>query len=408
MKKHLIIGDGPAGQSALEAVRKVDPEAEIKVFTEEDLPFYARMKLPDFLEGRASREGLLLRKKEWYSEKKIDLHLEEKATKIDPLKKELTTDKGKYSFDSLLIATGGRAFMPPIPGADLPGVFVLRSFSDARELKEKAVEAKNGVIIGGGILGLEAAASLMALNPGLELTVVDTAPTLLSRQLDETAGRLLQTILEGKRISFLLDARTLRFEGEGKVEKVVLEQEKVIERKADFVLVSAGMRSRTELAEEAGLLCRRGILVNEHLQTNFPDVFAAGDAAEFEGVCYGLWKPAMDQGGIAGKNMAGQDVRYGGSVVSSKLKVTGIEIASVGDFDSENKKKCLIEEADGVYSKIVSNEEGLIVGGILFGDTSRHQALIKAVAEKTPLNEWRQEKMATVSNRNGRHLDFLP
>ncbi|HEY9765815.1 MAG TPA: FAD-dependent oxidoreductase [Chroococcales cyanobacterium] len=398
MKKHLIVGDGPAGQSALEAIRKADPEALIEVFTEEDLPFYARMKLPDFLEGKASREGLLLRKKEWYAEKKIELHLEEKVTKIDPLKKELTTDKGKYSFDSLLIATGGCAFLPPISGADLPGVFVLRTLADAQSLKERAINAKTGVIIGGGILGLEAAASLTAINPDLELTVVDTAPTLLSRQLDQAAGRLLRTILEGKRITFLLDARTLRFEGEGKVEKVVLEQEKVIERKADFVLVSAGVRSRTELAEKAGILCRRGILVNEHLQTNFPDVFAAGDAAEFEGICYGLWKPAMDQGGIAGKNMAGQNDRYEGSIVSSKLKVTGIEIASVGDFDPENRKKALVEETDGRYSKLVSNEDGLIVGGILFGDTSRLQALIKAVAEKTPLNEWQKEKLAAVSN----------
>lgn len=383
----LIVGDGPAGQSAAEALLKVRPEARIAIFTEESHPFYSRMKLVEYLEDRVTRENLVIRKPEWYTEHQVELHLSEPVEGLEPEKKLIRTTKGEYAYDRLLLATGSRAFCPPFPGAGLAGVETLRTLEDADNLRRLARKARHGVVIGGGILGLEAAVSLVALNPELNLTVVDTSPWLLSRQLDKAGSAILQDFLEQKGLVFRLNAQVKCIVGETSVQGVELASEQL---PADFVLVSAGIRNRLELAQAAHLTCGRGIVVDEHLRTSNPDIYAAGDVAEIRGQSYGLWKPAMDQGVVAGKNLGDQEAIYPEPVISNKLKVTGIEIASVGNFDPDGILPSRVHHGPGQYSKIVYNEAGEIVGGILIGDTQRYQALIKAVSLKTPLSQWEQ------------------
>lgn len=381
---YLVIGDGPAGQTAAEAILKIEPNASLDLFSDEGLPFYSRIKLVEYLDGRVDRDGLVIRKPSWFEEKGVRLHLEEAVTRIDPDNHRIETEKGFYPFDRLLLATGGTPFLPPIPGIELPRIGALRTIEDADRLKDWAREARHGVIIGGGILGLETAASLLALNPQLTLTVVDTSPSLLSRQLDATAGRILQQLLERKGMTFLLAAKTLGFEGDNALERVVTNRETI---PADFAVICAGIRPRIELAQAAGLRCNRGILVDSHLQTDRDGIFAAGDVAEYEGRSYGIWKAAMDQGTLAGKNMAGQPASYAGTVMSNKLKVSGIELASVGNFDPEDHLEARRHQDGDAYTKIVL-EDGKIIGGILLGDTSRYQALVNAVAARKPIEEW--------------------
>lgn len=380
-----IIGDGPAGQSAAEALLKINPEIKLSLFTEEPIPFYSRMKLVEYLDDRVSRDGLVIRKPEWYAERHVELHLAERVEALNSQERRFRTSKGKYEYEKLLLATGSSAFCPPFPGHDLDGVITLRNVEDADDLKARANAASHGVVIGGGILGLEAAASLVTLNPNLTLTVVDTNPWLLSRQLDEAGAGLLQGFLEEKGLTFRLQASVKGILGEKAVQAVALENEQL---PADFVLVCAGIRNRLELAKMAGLECGRGILVDDHLRTSDPNIFAAGDVAEFQGKCLGLWKPAMDQGVVAGKNLVGQETVYQEPVISNKLKVTGIEIASVGDFDPEGALAAKIRKEPGQYQKIVYNEAGEIVGGILIGDTRPYQSLIQAATRKTTIAQW--------------------
>lgn len=381
---YLVIGDGPAGQTAAEAILKLEPSASVDLFTEENLPFYSRIKLVEYLDGRVDREGLVIRKAPWFEEKGVRLHLGEAVTRLEPDARWVETTKGRYPFDRLLIATGGNPFLPPIPGIELAKIGPLRTIEDAERLKEWAREARSGVVIGGGILGLETAASLLALNPELALTVVDTSPYLLPRQLDATAGRILQRLLESKGLKFLIGAKTLRFEGATKLERVVTNRETL---PADFAVICAGIRARVELAEAAGLRCGRGILVDSRMMTDREGIYAAGDVAEYEGRSYGIWKAAMDQGTLAGKNMAGQPTSYAGTVMSNKLKVSGIDLASVGNFDPEDHLEARRHQEGDSYTKIVL-DQGVIIGGILLGDTSRYQALVNAVAARKPIEEW--------------------
>ncbi len=387
MKTYVIVGNGVAGTTAAENLRKQDAEGRITILTDEDFPFYWRVRLNEYVSGDLEEGELRARKDAWYQERGIDLRLKSAVEGGDAERKIVfTRDKQEFSYDRLLLAMGSHSFIPPIQGADRAGVFALRSLQDARDIRRWAADIQSVVLIGGGLLGLEAGNALLKL--GKQVTVVEFFPRLLPRQLDVDGAARLQAILEGLGFSFRLGAKTQAVQGGEKVSGVTLEGGE--ELPADMVVISAGVRPNLELAEALGLEKDKGIKVDDHLRTSRPDIFAAGDVAEFKGMPYGIWPAAMEQGKIAGTNMAGGDVTYGGTTMANTLKVVGVDLASAGDIDAENKHEAVVQSDDRVYRKAVL-DKGRIIGCILLGDTGAFQRITKLMSEKQDVTKIREK-----------------
>ncbi|MFH0844952.1 MAG: FAD-dependent oxidoreductase, partial [Pseudomonadota bacterium] len=365
MRNYLIIGNGVAGTTAAENIRRQDKEGKITVLTDEDFPFYYRIRLPDYISGDIGEEGLLAKKDSWYKEQNIDLRLHARVSGADWGKRVVTTgDNQSFPYDRLLIATGSHSFVPPIKGSEKEGVFALRNIQDARNILAHIKDVENVILIGGGLLGLEAGNAVRKL--GKRVIVVEFFPRLLPRQLDVDGAQRLQSIMEGMEFSFRLGAKTQEILGEKKVDGVLLEGGETL--LSHMVIISAGVRPNVEVAETLGLKRDKGIVVDEHQQTSRPDVYAAGDVAEFKGIPYGIWPAAMEQGKIAGMNMAGGNMLYQGTTMANTLKVVGIDLASAGDIDAENRFESRVLSNKEVYKKIVM-ENNRIIGCIMLGDT---------------------------------------
>jgi nitrite reductase (NADH) large subunit len=379
MKRYLIIGNGVAGTTAADYLRRHDKKNEITILTDEDLPFYYRIRLNDFISGEIEKEGLIAKKPEWYAERRIKLLTGARVTGADPEKQwVVTAGNEKIPYDLLLIATGSKSFVPPIQGVAREGVFTLRSVADAEQISSFADRCDHALLIGGGILGLETGKALR--KKGKKVMVVEFFPRLMPRQLDVRGAGRLQKRLEDMGFSFRLGVTVREITGRNGVESVVLNNDEVIA--ADMVIISAGVRPDLELAKQLGLACGHGITVDDALRTSRPEIFAAGDVAEFADTLYGIWPAAMEQGRIAGINMAGTHEKYHGSVMANKLKVVGIDLASAGEIDAENRFPAQIRETDTVYRKIVL-DDNRIIGCILLGDTSDFAAITRAINEKT-------------------------
>ena len=378
MKRYLIIGNGVAGTSAAEQIRKHDNNGDITIISDEKYPFYYRIRLNEYISGDIDKNALTGKKAEWYAEQKIQLITGVSVTGADPAKQYIITDSGqKYFYDFLLIATGSRSFVPPIQGVNKKGVFTLRTLNDAGRIVSFCEKIDKVVLIGGGLLGLETGNALR--KKGKQVTVVEFFPRLLPKQLDTRGAERLKKIMENMGFSFRLGATTKKITGTNVVESVMLENEKSIP--ADMVIMSAGVRPNLELGQLLGLSCNKGIIVDSALKTSNPTIFAAGDVAEFENVLYGIWPAAMQQGRTAGTNMAGGAMAYQGSVMANKLKVIGIDLASAGEIDVENRFTSKIEETDTVYKKIVFDNHR-IIGCIMLGDTSDFNTFTRLIAEK--------------------------
>jgi nitrite reductase (NADH) large subunit len=382
MKNYLIVGNGVAGTTAAENVRKQDKEGKITIVTDEDFPFYWRLRLNEYLAGDLAEEALAAKKAQWYGGQRIDLKLKTLIAGADPNEKVVfTEDKQRLSYDSLLIATGSHSFIPPIKGSEKEGVFALRNIQDARGISVWAKNIEDVVLIGGGLLGLEAGNALLKL--GKKVTVVEFFPRLLPRQLDVEGAQRLQEIMENMGFSFRLGARTQEISGNDQVTGVLLEGGESIPSK--MVIISAGVRPNIELAEPLGLENDKGIKVDEYLRTNQTDIYAAGDVAEFRGMPYGIWPAAMEQGQIAGTNMAGGNLVYKGTTMANSLKVVGVDLASAGNIDAENEKESRVVTDDKVYKKIVM-ENNQIVGCIMLGDTKAFNKITQAMSEKKDIS----------------------
>jgi nitrite reductase (NADH) large subunit len=378
MANYLIIGNGVAGTTAAEAIRKLDNAGKITMVTEESSSFYYRMRLPDFIAGDLSEDKLSAKKDQWYKEQGIDLKLNTRIQGADPGKRVVTTHSGSaIPYDRLLLATGSRSFIPPMKGADKKGVFALRTLKDAKDIVAWAKGIQKVVLIGGGLLGLEAGNALRKL--GKSLTVVEFFPRLLPRQLDVAGGGRLQKIMEGMEFSFRLGAKTQEIKGDDRVSGVLLEGGELL--LAEMVIVSAGVRPSLELAKALNLECDKGVKVDEQMRTNQPGIYAAGDVAEFKGIPYGIWTAATEQGQIAGTNIAGGNVLYKGTVMANTLKVVGIDLASAGNIDAENKLESKVITDEKGYKKIVL-ENDQIAGCIMLGDTKGFIKITKFMAEK--------------------------
>jgi nitrite reductase (NADH) large subunit len=378
MTRYLIVGNGVAGTTAAEHIRKQGGHGSITMATDEAFPFYWRVRLTEYVAGDITEQNLMARKDEWYKEQKIELKLETRVRGVDRAKKEVIFDDSqRIAYDRLLIAAGSHSFIPPINGSDKKGVFALRSIQDARDIVSWSKGIQDVVLIGGGLLGLEAGNALRKL--GKKVMVVEFFPRLLPRQLDVAGAKRLQAIMEGMGFAFRLGAKTREISGEDKVKAVLLEGGETLPGR--MVVVSAGVRPNLDLAKALNLDHDKGIKVDERMKTNQPDIFAAGDVAEFQGIPYGIWTAAMEQGRVAGINMAGGEALYKGTVMANTLKVVGIDLASAGDIDAENKLESRVVSDDKAYKKIVI-ENNRIAGCIMLGETKGFTRVTKMMADK--------------------------
>ncbi len=383
MGNYLIIGNGVAGTTAAENIRKQDKEGKITIFSDEDLPFYYRLRLNELISGDISETQLIAKKETWYDAQNISLKLKKKIVEVNLQEKTAVTDDNqKHAFDRLLIATGSHSFIPPIKGSENKGVFALRDIQDARNISAYVRNVENIILIGGGLLGLEAGYALRKL--GKRIMVVEFFPRLLPRQLDVDGAEILQDIMEEMGFTFRLGAKTEEITGEGQVSGILLEGGESLS--GGMVVISAGVRPNMALAEHLELSMDKGIVVDEHLQTSQPGIYAAGDVAEFRGIPYGIWPAAMEQGRIAGINMAGGSRSYNGTTMANTLKVAGVDLASAGDIDADNKFEAKIKTEGGVYRKIVVKDNH-IIGCIMLGNTKGFNQVTKMMAEKTDISQ---------------------
>jgi nitrite reductase (NADH) large subunit len=275
-----------------------------------------------------------------------------------------------------LLATGSHSFLPPVPGNDRDGVFTLRNIADARRIRAFCREGQRAVLIGGGLLGLETGQAL--LKRGLKVTVAEMFPRLLPRQLDDKGAARLQGLLAERGFDFRLGVTVQEITGGTGAGQVLLAAG--VSLPAGLVIFSAGVRPNLELARSLGLDCDKGVIVDNAMRTSRPEVFAAGDVAEFNGVSYGLWPAALQQGRAAGAAMAGEEPGYRGTAPAARLKVAGIDLAAAGEIDADHKYQAVVEESATVYRKFVT-EQGRLIGFIMLGDTSDFTAMSKALAE---------------------------
>jgi NAD(P)H-nitrite reductase large subunit len=377
IRQVVIIGNGIAGVTAADHVRRTHPDCEIHVVGREGHHLYNRMAITRLIYGRSAMQGLYLMPESWYDERRITTWLNTRAVRLDPAARQVALGTGEtLAYDRLILASGSSSAVPPIPGADRAGSFVLREADDAMRIRAYAQErgGRRAVVAGGGLLGLEAAYALHKLNLGV--TVLERSAWPLRRQLDERAGELLREQLHGLGIEVLLRAEIESVEGDGWVREVRLADGRTLP--ADLCLICAGITPNVALAREAGLSVNRGVVVDERMRTSAPGIFAAGDVAEFGGQVQGLWPTAVEQAQVAARNALGLDGAYVGVTPTTILKVAGIDLTSTGRIEAADGETtiALLEDAPRRYRKLVIGD-GRIVGTILLG----HAALAPTVQE---------------------------
>ena len=394
--KLVLVGNGMAGVRALEDLLKLAPELyDITVFGAEPHPNYNRILLSPVLAGEQTIEQIILNPLDWYADNGITLHTGKTVVEVDRIKRVVRTDDGTVAaYDRLLLATGSLPFILPVPGKKLDGVIAYRDIQDTEAMIEAAKVHKHAVVIGGGLLGLEAANGLM--QRGMNVTVAHIMPWLMERQLDEVAGKLLQRSLEDRGLKFLVSAQTQALLGnaQGRVRAVQFKDGREIP--ADLVVMAAGIRPNTALAEKAGLHCNRGIVVSDTLQTiTDPRVYALGECAVHRGIAYGLVAPLFEQGKVAANHLAQMGIgRYTGSQTSTKLKVTGIDLFSAGNFmGGEGCEDIVLSDpSSGVYKRLVVKDDKLI-GACLYGDTVDGSWYFKLLREGRKVHDIRDKLM---------------
>jgi nitrite reductase (NADH) large subunit len=364
----LIIGNGMAAARLCEelAARALGRYA-IAVIGEEPALAYNRVLLSSVLAGEATSAELALKPARWWRDRGVTLQYGAAATGLDVSSRTVTLADGKQlSFSKLVLATGSQAMRLPVPGTELAGVLTFRDLADVTRIAGAARPGAHVVVVGGGLLGIEAAYGLA--KAGVAVTLVHLMDRLMERQLDAPAAAMLKRGLEAKGISVLLNAETARFVGDGTVDAVVLKNGREIA--ASNVVMAIGVRPNAAIASQAGLIVNRGIVVDDHLATSAPDVFAIGECAEHRGICYGLVEPAYEQARVLAANLAGQPAAYGGSAVATNLKVAGINVYSAGRFAEakDTQQITLIDPGRAVYRKLVL-DRGRLAGAVLYGDT---------------------------------------
>ena len=403
-QKLVMVGNGMAGVRTLEELLKVAPELyDITVFGAEPHPNYNRILLSPVLAGEQTLDEIVLNSWDWYKENNITLHAGKKVVEVDRVKRIVRADDGtEVEYDRLLLCTGSNPFILPVPGKDLKGVIAYRDIADTNEMIDTATKYKKAVVIGGGLLGLEAANGLM--RRGMEVSVVHVMPTLMERQLDNVAGKLLQQSLEERGLKFLMGAQTQELVGGGGEDGTRVTAIKFkdgTELATDLVVMAVGIRPNTTLAESMRLHCNKGIVVNDTLQTiTDARIYSVGECAAHRGIAYGLVAPLFEQAKVAANHLAQFGIgRYQGSLTSTKLKVTGIDLFSAGEFQGgEGTEEIVMSDPfGGVYKKLVLKDDKL-VGACLYGDTVDGSWYFKLLRDGRNIADIRDKLMFGESN----------
>ncbi len=386
--KYVIIGNGAAGISAADAISKTDKGVEILILTEENVPHYYRPKLIDFISGEADFKSFVFYDQDWYKDRNIKVIYNEKVIKINPEEKIIISENdNRYIYEKLLIASGGYAFVPPFFSEIKP--LTVRSKSDADKVIEQSKENTNWCIIGGGLLGLELSNSLQ--KTGGNVSIVEVADYPLPRQLDNDGGDFLKSKIKSLGINLYTGVKLQEIKGR----KVLLSDGSEIP--FDEIIFCTGIRPNIEILSDTGIEIDKAVKINDYLETNIQDIFAAGDCSIHNGKMYGLWMPALEQGRLAGFNMAGKKTLYPGSNPVYKLKVVGVDVVTVGKIDTAIQVKSANKLA-GVYRKAFIENENL-VGFILYGDISGENELKKNLNKDfSQSEEYFDTKESSMSN----------
>ncbi len=388
--KLVMVGNGMAGVRTLEELLKIAPDLyEITVFGAEPYANYNRILLSPVLAGEQTIKDIMLNDVDWYAENGITLHLNKHISRIDRKNRTVHADDGTSAdYDRLILATGSNPFILPVPGNDLQGVISFRDIHDVDAMVEASAKYKHAVVIGGGLLGLEAANGLKLR--GMDVTVVHLPSSLMERQLDPVASTMLQKSLEDKGLNFLMGKQTEQLIGQaGRVTSVRFKDGQEVP--ADLVVMAVGIRPNTTLAESAGIHCNRGVVVNDTMQTFDPRIYAIGECVSHRGIAYGLVAPLFEMAKVCANHLAEYGIgRYTGSVTSTKLKVTGIELFSAGDYmGSEGTENLLLSDPKGgLYKKLVLKDNKL-VGAVLYGDGEDGNWYFKLMREGTDISALR-------------------
>lgn len=404
-QKLVVVGNGMAPGRALERLLEMSPEKyEITIFNAEPRVNYDRIMLSPVLSGEKSYEQIIIHGDDWYQQNNITLHKGAKVTKIDRAAKTVTSESGiTASYDKLIIATGSLPIIIPVPGSKLPGVLAYRDLDDVTAMLLAAQSRGSAVVIGGGLLGLEAAAGLK--ERGMDVTVLHLMPTLMERQLDPAAGHLLRRAVEERGINVITKANTKEIIGTDKVEGVNLDDG--TELKADLVVMAVGIRANSALAREAGIEVNRGIVVDATMKTSDPDIFALGECAEFDHQVFGLVAPLYEMANVVANQLAGNTTaEFKPSALATKLKVTGINLFSAGDFaDGDDRDEIVLRDAArGNYKRLVLEGDTLI-GAVFYGETTDSSWFFDLIKKRADVSEMRDTLIFGPSYAGGSPLD---
>ncbi len=389
-KKLIVIGNGMAAGRTIEQLLARAPSAyAITVFGAEPRVNYNRIMLSPLLAGERSFSEIVIHDEDWYARHGVSLRRGEKVVEVDRARKSVRTEGGDIvAYDMLVIATGSQPIVIPVPGADLPGVVTFRDLDDVDAMLAVAKKGGDAVVIGGGLLGLEAAAGLAAR--GMRVAIVHLMPTLMERQLDPDAGELLRAAVEARGIEVLTRANTRAIVGKARVSGVQLADGRMLP--ADLVVMAVGIRPNAALAKGAGLDVKRGVTVDDFMRTSDPAIHAVGECVEHRGACYGLVAPLYDMADMLAARLAGEGGDgFSGALTSTRLKVTGIDLFSAGDFSDrpDHQDIVLRNPARGIYKRVVLRNDR-IVGAVLYGDATDggfYFDLLKRGADIAPMRD---------------------
>ncbi|MDF1734043.1 MAG: nitrite reductase large subunit NirB [Minwuia sp.] len=389
-EKLVVIGNGMAAGRALEELFRREPDRyEVTVFNAEPRVNYNRIMLSPVLSGEKAYEDILIHDDDWYVRNRVNLIRGEEVIAINRADQRVISRAGTVAeYDRLIIATGSLPFIIPVPGHDLPGVLSYRDLDDVEAMLAQARKGGSAVVIGGGLLGLEAAAGLKA--QGMEVTVLHLMPTLMERQLDQSAGYLLQRAIEDRGIRVITRANTHAVVGDDKVEAVRLDDRTEIP--ADIVVMAVGIKPSIALARDAGLEVNRGVLVNDLMQTSDPAIYAVGECVEHRATCYGLVAPLYEMAKSVGAGLAGDDsLTYEGSITATKLKVTGVDLYSAGDFaEGDDREEIVLRDASHAIYKRLVLRDNRIIGAVLYGDTADGPWFFQLMKDGTDISDMRE------------------
>jgi nitrite reductase (NADH) large subunit len=382
----VIIGGGIAGISAIKAIREVDGDVEISMFSNENFYPYNRLRLTKGLFGNLEEDNILLQKKQWYEANKIKLNINKGVTGINIEDQEvLLSDGSKIKYNKLLLACGSSNFKPPIEGVDKENVYTIRYLEQAWEVKKAAEDRKTPLIIGGGIQGLETAWELN--QQGKAVHIAEIQARLMPKQLDERASKILQEIIEDHRVKIHLNTQVEKIAGENSVEGIITKEGVTIP--CDMIIYNAGIRPNIKYIKESLININKGVIVNNKMQTNIENIYAAGDVAEFNNRISGLWNIAIEQGKTAGYNMVGKDEEYRDIVPVTTLNAFGVSLFSMGNADENKCDMTLVEEVDDNKGyKRIFIKDNKVIGAIVIGDTKKSPILKSAIEGQVSLDKF--------------------